>query len=87
MIAGAVGIAGHLEIADDTVITGLTMVSRSVREAGVYSGALPMDEAARWRRNSARFRQLDELARRIKKLESRFAGDEPQDEGETTDER
>jgi UDP-3-O-[3-hydroxymyristoyl] glucosamine N-acyltransferase len=69
MIAGAVGIAGHLDIADGTVITGLTMVSRSLPKAGVYSGALPLDEAARWRRNAARFRQLDGLAKRVARLE------------------
>lgn len=74
MIAGAVGIAGHLEIAAGTVITGLTMVSRSIPEPGVYSGALPYDEAARWRRNAARFRRLDELAKRLARLERRLDG-------------
>jgi UDP-3-O-[3-hydroxymyristoyl] glucosamine N-acyltransferase len=69
MIAGAVGIAGHLDIADGTVITGLTMVSRSINKPGVYSGALPLDEAASWRRNAARFRQLDQLAKRLARLE------------------
>jgi UDP-3-O-[3-hydroxymyristoyl] glucosamine N-acyltransferase len=69
MIAGAVGFVGHLHIADDVVITGQTMVNRSISEPGVYSSALPMDEAKRWRRNSARFRQLDELARRLRALE------------------
>jgi UDP-3-O-[3-hydroxymyristoyl] glucosamine N-acyltransferase len=70
MIAGAVGFVGHLRIADDVVITGQTMVNRSINEAGTYSSALPMDEARRWRRNAARFRQLDELARRLKALEA-----------------
>jgi UDP-3-O-[3-hydroxymyristoyl] glucosamine N-acyltransferase len=69
MIAGAVGIAGHLEIVDGVVITGLSMVSHSILKPGVYSGALPLDEAARWRRNAARFRQLDALAKRVKRLE------------------
>jgi UDP-3-O-[3-hydroxymyristoyl] glucosamine N-acyltransferase len=69
MIAGAVGIGGHLEIADGVVFTGMTMVSHSVREPGVYSGGLPLDEAARWRRNAARFRQLDKLAKRVARLE------------------
>ena len=71
MIAGAVGFVGHLDIADDVVITGQTMVNRSIPEAGVYSSALPMDEAVRWRRNSARFRQLDDMARRLKALEKK----------------
>ncbi|MBT8136408.1 MAG: UDP-3-O-(3-hydroxymyristoyl)glucosamine N-acyltransferase [Gammaproteobacteria bacterium] len=71
MIAGHVGFVGHLDIADDVVITGQTMVNRSISEAGVYSSALPMDEARRWRRNSARFRQLDAIAKRLKKLEKK----------------
>ena len=70
MIAGAVGFVGHLHIADDVVITGQTMVNSSISEPGVYSSALPMDEAKRWRKNSARFRHLDELARRVKALET-----------------
>ncbi len=69
MIAGAVGFVGHLDIADDVVITGQTMVNKSITKPGVYSSALPMDEASRWRRNSARFRKLDELAKRVKQLE------------------
>lgn len=74
MIAGAVGFVGHLEIADDTTITGQTMVNRSITEpGGVYSSALPMDEARRWRRNSARFRKLDELAKRVAQLERQLA--------------
>ena len=71
MIAGAVGFVGHLTITDDVVITGQTMVNRSITEPGVYSSALPMDEARRWRRNSARFRKLDELARRVSALEKK----------------
>ena len=69
MIAGQVGIAGHLEIAGGTLITGKTLVSHSIQEAGQFSGALPMDDSRKWRRNSARFRNLDDLARRVAQLE------------------
>lgn len=72
LIAGAVGFVGHLDIADDVVITGQTMVNKSISEAGVYSSALPMDEARRWRRNSARFRQLDDLAKRLRAIEKKL---------------
>jgi UDP-3-O-[3-hydroxymyristoyl] glucosamine N-acyltransferase len=72
MIAGAVGIGGHLEIPDGTVVTGMTMVSRSIPKRGVYSGSLPFDEAGQWRRNAARFRQLDALAKRLAQLERRL---------------
>ena len=73
MIAGAVGFVGHLTIADDVVFTGQTMVNRSVREPGAYSSALPMDDAVRWRKNAARFKNLDTLARKVKELEERIA--------------
>ena len=69
MIAGGVGIAGHLDICDDVVVTAMTLVTHSVRAPGVYSGSLPMDNAAAWRKNSVRFRQLDELARRLAAIE------------------
>lgn len=72
MIAGAVGFVGHLSICDDVVVTGQTMVNRSISEPGVYSSALPMDEARRWRRNSARFRRLDDMAKRLAVLEKKL---------------
>jgi UDP-3-O-[3-hydroxymyristoyl] glucosamine N-acyltransferase len=70
MIGGMVGVVGHLEICDDVAITGRTMVSSSIRKPGIYSSALPADESRRFRRNAARFQRLDELARRVRRLES-----------------
>ena len=70
-IAGMVGFVGHLDITDDVMITGRTMVSSSIAKSGVYSGALSADDARSWRRNSARFKKLDEMAKRLAKLEKR----------------
>lgn len=70
-IAGMAGVAGHLTIADDVHITAMTLVSHSIHEAGVYSGNLPVDDNAQWRKNVARFRQLDAMAKRLKQLEKR----------------
>ncbi|HQU15134.1 MAG: UDP-3-O-(3-hydroxymyristoyl)glucosamine N-acyltransferase [Chromatiales bacterium 21-64-14] len=72
MIGGGVGIAGHLEIADDVVITGMSLVTRSITAPGVYSSGIAVEPAVRWRRNHARLRGLDELARRVRELERRF---------------
>ncbi|MGH8369617.1 MAG: UDP-3-O-(3-hydroxymyristoyl)glucosamine N-acyltransferase [Gammaproteobacteria bacterium] len=72
MIAGAAGITGHLEICDDVVVTAMTLVTHSIHSPGIYSGSLPMDEADKWRKNSARFRQLDELARRLASIEKKL---------------
>lgn len=68
LLAGQTGIAGHLDIADGVTITGKTMVSHSIREPGVYSGGLPADTAAKWRRNAARFRHLDDLVKQVRAL-------------------
>ena len=68
-IAGAVAIAGHLTLADKVHITGKSMVSASISEPGSYSSGTPLAPTKDWRRNAARFRQLDALAARLIKLE------------------
>jgi UDP-3-O-[3-hydroxymyristoyl] glucosamine N-acyltransferase len=78
MIGGMVGIAGHLEICDDVAVTGKTLVSASIRKPGLYSGALPAAEARAFRRNSARFQQLDGLARRVRRLEGAAGAEDAQ---------
>ncbi|KAG1707693.1 Outer membrane protein assembly factor BamA [Nymphon striatum] len=68
-IGGGVGIAGHLEITDDVVLTGKSMVIRSIKKAGVYSSGIPADDNRKWRRNATRFRNLDDMAKQIKQLQ------------------
>ncbi len=68
-IGGQVGIIGHLEVADDVVVTAQSLVSHSIRDAGIYSSSLPAEETGHWRRTVARLRQLDDLARRLRALE------------------
>lgn len=69
LIGGLVGIVEHLNITDNVVITGRTMVTRSITQSGSYSSSTPMDTTENWKKNSARFRRLDDLARRVAKLE------------------
>lgn len=69
VIAGAVGLAGHLEICDDVQILAMSLVSRSISEPGVYASGQPVDRHASWRKNTVRVRQLDDLFRRVRKLE------------------
>lgn len=68
-IGGAVGIVGHLSICDDVAVTGLTMVSHSITEPGVYSSGLPAIPAHDWRRAVARLHRLDRMAGRLGALE------------------
>jgi UDP-3-O-[3-hydroxymyristoyl] glucosamine N-acyltransferase len=69
MLGGMVGIAGHLEICDDVALTGRTAVFKSISKPGAYSGSLWADDAKHFHRNAARFNRLEELARRVRRLE------------------
>jgi UDP-3-O-[3-hydroxymyristoyl] glucosamine N-acyltransferase len=71
-IGGGVGIVGHLEIADNVTITGMSLVTQSVTEPGVYSSGVPLEKNTHWHRNFVRFKQLDEMARRLKNLEQQI---------------
>lgn len=68
-IAGACGITGHLEIASGTHITAMTLVTKSITEPGAYSSGTGMLAHKQWKKSVVRFRQLDDIARRLKALE------------------
>jgi UDP-3-O-[3-hydroxymyristoyl] glucosamine N-acyltransferase len=73
MIGGGTGVAGHIEVCDKVVVTGMTMLTRSISQPGLYSSGTGLDTNARWKKNAARFRNLDELAKRIQQLERALA--------------
>lgn len=71
LIGGACGFAGHITIADNVMITGMTAVTKSIKEPGVYSsGVGGLMTNHEWRKNSARLHRLDKLTQRVKILES-----------------
>jgi len=73
MIGGGTVMTNSLTICDDVVFTFSSIVTRSVDEPGTYSGHLSAEEASVWRRNAARFRNLDALADRLIKVEKELA--------------
>jgi UDP-3-O-[3-hydroxymyristoyl] glucosamine N-acyltransferase len=72
MFGGATMIIGHIDIADDVVITGASFVGKSIRRAGTYTGQMPSQPHEDWLRNFAHMRHLDSLADRIRALEKRL---------------
>ncbi|MFZ1388565.1 MAG: UDP-3-O-(3-hydroxymyristoyl)glucosamine N-acyltransferase [Thiolinea sp.] len=72
-ISGMCSIAGHLVIADRVTITGTSFVINSITEPGVYSSGVTVEEHGLWRKNAVRFRQLDQMARRLASLEKQLA--------------
>ncbi len=77
-IGGASGIAGHITVCDDAIISTMTLISRSVTRPGFYSGIFPSMENAQWERAAAVVRQLPELRRRVRELERQVAAGQPQ---------
>ena len=71
-IAGKVGIVGHLEIADGVHVTAMSLVTNSIKQAGVYSSGTPLQENDEWRRSAVRVKQLDQLFRRVNDLEKQI---------------
>lgn len=71
-VAGAVAINGHISIADNSHFHGGTIVTKGNIQPGIFASTTPMQEVKKWRRNSVRYTQLDEMSDRIKQLEKQL---------------
>ncbi|MCX6251382.1 MAG: UDP-3-O-(3-hydroxymyristoyl)glucosamine N-acyltransferase [Bacteroidetes bacterium] len=74
MISGHVAMTAHITIADGSSFGGQTAVSRSLTKPGLAYIGSPAMEASKFRRSSAVFRNLPELAERVNKLEKNQKG-------------
>jgi len=77
VIGGAVAITGHIEICDGVHITGMSMITKAISEKGVYSSGVPASTNLEWRKNSVRYRQLDQMYHRLRELEQQVAALRP----------
>ncbi len=66
---GAAMVLGHLSIADRVHISSGSMVSRSIHEAGQYTGFYPLAKNADWEKTAAIVRNLDTMRDKIRALE------------------
>jgi UDP-3-O-[3-hydroxymyristoyl] glucosamine N-acyltransferase len=69
VLAGRAGLSGHVTLCDDVVVLGTSFISHSITRPGVYSSALPSEEAGVWRRIVGRIKRLDAMARRLRAVE------------------
>ena len=76
--AGAL-ILGHLSICDHADISADTVITRSIRKPGTYTGMFPFDDHGSWLRNTALVRHLADLAERVRVLEKRIQAKEKGD--------
>ena len=66
---GAAMVLGHLTIADHVHISSGSMVSRSILEAGQYTGFYPLAKNAEWEKSAAIVRNLAAMRDKIRALE------------------
>ncbi|WP_373082365.1 UDP-3-O-(3-hydroxymyristoyl)glucosamine N-acyltransferase [Zhongshania sp.] len=71
-VAGAVAINGHITIANNSHFHGGTIVTKGNTEPGVFASAPPQQDVKKWRRNSVRYTQLDDMSSRIRQLEKQL---------------
>lgn len=71
-IGGGAGIQGHIEITDGVQVTGMTKVSQSIRQPGIYTSGTAAQENNTWLRNALRFKELDRFMKRLQDLEKKM---------------
>ncbi|WP_293264435.1 UDP-3-O-(3-hydroxymyristoyl)glucosamine N-acyltransferase [Neptunomonas sp.] len=72
-IAGLSGIVGHLTLADNTHVTAMSLISKSVLQPGqVLSSGTGQESHRTWKKNVIRFKKLDEMAKRLTALEHKL---------------
>jgi len=77
MFAGSSGAVGHIQIADRTTVNFRSVITRSITETGtVWSNALGAQPMREWNRTVVRLRKLEQLARRVLRLEKSVASRE-----------
>ena len=69
MFAGHSGTVGHVTVCDDVVLSAKAMITKDIKEPGVYAGSFTSEPVREWNKQIARFRRLEKLNQRVSKLE------------------
>ncbi|MCP4431898.1 MAG: UDP-3-O-(3-hydroxymyristoyl)glucosamine N-acyltransferase [Gammaproteobacteria bacterium] len=68
-IGGAAVVLGHLRITDNVMVTAMSLVTKDIKQSGVYSSGTPLMENSEWHKANVRYKSLDSIARKVKKLD------------------
>jgi len=60
-----VGIIDHIKTADDVTISATSTVNKDLKEAGVYTGIMPISKHVIWKRVAFWVTKLDKIAKLI----------------------
>jgi len=82
ILAGQSGVAGHLKVGDGVQVAAKSAVFKSV-EAGSRVAGIPAGDAAAWLRQQALVARLDEIHKRLGRLEAKLVEAEKGEDGES----
>ena len=72
MIGGMVGIIGHINICDDVIIGGKSIVDKNIKVPGMYTGVMPLMPHRQWKKVGLWITKLDKIIKylniKLKKL-------------------
>ena len=71
MFSGLVGVTGHITICDDVFVLGRATLSKDITKPGTYGAVFTAEPAREWAKQVARFRRIDKLIDRVRKLEEK----------------
>lgn len=82
LIGGGSLISGHIQITNGVTLISGSGTPSSLTEPGVYACGVPTMPYSVWARSGLQYRRLDEIAKRLKKLEKSCQNKELQQSGE-----
>ena len=71
-LGGGAVVLGHLTLVDGVHVSAASVVTRSIRQPGHYTGMCPIDDNAAWEKNAATLKQLHGLRERVRALEQQI---------------
>ncbi|MEX0902169.1 MAG: UDP-3-O-(3-hydroxymyristoyl)glucosamine N-acyltransferase [Pseudohongiellaceae bacterium] len=73
ILGGGSGVVGHLTIADRVNVAAMSLISQSIKTPGTYSSGTGQMEVREWKRSVVHFKRLDDMSKRLKRLEAQIA--------------
>ena len=71
LFAGRGGSVGHITICDDVIIGAMSFATKDITEPGTYLASFPAEPAKDWAKRVGRFRRIEALQKRVRKLEDK----------------
>ena len=60
-LAGCCAVVDNIEVADEVHITAKSLITKSIKEKGVYSSGTPFMKNEDWKKNAVSFKKLHKL--------------------------